>query len=276
MDPAKTALARQLKHESPIVSCRFDRAAQYVFFGDQECRLWRWAWNTETKVELPGHDSWCRALATTPANDVLITGGFDGRLIWWPVATEQPQPLRQVLDAHRGWIRAAEVSPDGKLLATAGNDRLVRLWNMADGALVQELRGHESDVYNVTFHPSGQALASCDLKCHIWHWDVATGKAERQLRAASLHKYDETFKADIGGCRGLRFNADGSQLAGGGMMNVTNAFAGVGQPAVVVFDWSSGKEVIQHETKGKGNGVVWNLAFHPDHLWLAVVGGGGG
>ena len=49
-------------------------------------------------------------------------------------------PLRTV-EAHQGWVRAVAVSPDGKLLATCGNDNLVKLWNAADGTLVDELRG---------------------------------------------------------------------------------------------------------------------------------------
>ena len=57
------------------------------------------------------------------------------------------------IDAHAGWIRAVAVSPDGKLIASVGNDRLVKLWSLADGSPVRELRGHESQVYNVAFHP---------------------------------------------------------------------------------------------------------------------------
>jgi WD40 repeat protein len=275
MDATKTHLARQLKHNSPIISCRFDRAGKYVFFGAQDSRVWRWQWDSEQKTEFAGHDSWCRAMAFDSANETLITGGYDGRLIWWPLGAEKPEPIRR-LDAHHGWIRAIAVSPDGRLVASVGVDRTIRLWDVADGSLVREMAGHESDVYNVAFHPQGDSLATSDLKGNLFHWETATGRLVRQFRAASLHKYDETFKADIGGCRGLEFSADGARLAGGGMANVTNAFAGVGEPAVVVFDWQSGKEVIQHESKGKLRGVIWGVAFHPENLLVAVSGGGGG
>lgn len=275
MDAAKTHLARELKHDSPIISCRFDRASKYVFFGDQNSRAWRWEWSGEQKTELIGHESWCLALACDPSNQTLVTGGYEGQLIWWSLAAEKPEPIRRV-NAHHGWVREIATSPDGHMLASVGNDRLVKLWNLDDGSLVRELTGHESHVYNVAFHPSGQALLTADLKCNLFHWEMATGKLLRQFKAASLHKYDETFKADIGGCRGLTFNSDGSKLAASGITNVTNAFAGVGEPAVVVFDWETGKELIQHQSKAKVKGVAWGVAFHPDSLWIGLSGGSGG
>ena len=157
MDAAQTHLARDLTHDSPIIGCRFDRAGKYVFFSAEDSRVWRWEWSTETKIPLVGHDSWSRGMAFDPMNQTLITGGYDGRLIWWPLAAEKPEPVRKV-EAHSGWIRAVSISPDGQLVASVGNDRVVKLWTLAEGKLVRELRGHESHIYNVAFHPSGSAL----------------------------------------------------------------------------------------------------------------------
>jgi WD40 repeat protein len=205
----------------------------------------------------------------------MISGGYDGQLIWWPVSGENPEPVRKI-DSHTGWIRAVAVSPDGKLVASAGNDRLVKLWSVADGSLVQELRGHESQVYNVAFHPDGKGLVTGDHKCNLIHWEVADGKMARQFKLPSLHKYDESFKADIGGFLGLTFSADGKRLLASGITNVTNAFAGVGNPQVIEVEWESGKELIQHESKAKVQGVAWGVATHPENVTIGVSGGPGG
>ena len=275
MDASKIHLARELQHDSPMIGCRFDRSGNYVFFSAEDFRVWRWEWATDTKIPFVGHDSWVRGMCCDPANQTLITGGYDGRLIWWPLAAEKPEPIRKV-DAHAGWIRAVSVSPDGKLIASAGNDRLVKLWSAADGSLVRELRGHEAHVYNAAFHPSGTALVSGDHKCNLFHWDVAEGKLVRQLKLTSLHKYDDQFKADIGGFLGMAFTADGKRLAASGITNVTNAFACVGNPQVVEIDWEAGKELIQHESKAKVNGVAWGVVLHPDNVTIGVSGGPGG
>src|SRR5262249_8297146 len=152
----------------------------------------------------------------------------------------KPTPTRTI-QAHRGWVRALSVSPDGQLLATCGNDNLIKLWTTSDGKLVREFAGHTSHVYNVAFHPNGKELASGDLKGVVKHWDLAKEASVRDFDAKLLHKYDQTFGADHGGVRSMAFSADGSLLACAGITDVTNAFAGIGKPLVILFDWQSGK-----------------------------------
>ncbi len=274
-DPTKTHVAKELKHDSPLISCRMDPSSRFVFFGAQDSKVWRWQWAGEEKVELSGHDSWVRAMAFAPDGVTLVTGGYDGRLVWWPATAEHPTPARTI-DAHQGWVRAVAFSPDGTLVASAGNDNLVKLWDAAAGTLVRELAGHQRYVYNIAFHPGGKDLVSGDLMGNLVHWEAATGKIVRQFKAEALHKYDTTFKADIGGLRGLTFDPSGKRLAGSGITNVTNAFAGVGNPVIVEFDWESAKETVQHVSKGKLRGAAWNLALHPDGTVIGISGGGGG
>ncbi len=160
-------------------------------------------------------------------------------------------------------VRAIVVSADGKQIATCGNDNLVKLWNAADGKLIREFKGHESHVYNVAFHPDGKSLASCDLKANFKHWEIATGKCERDFKAEALHKYDTGFRADIGGARALAFSRDGKLLAAGGITNVTNAFAGIGNPAVARTRLESGKLKVLHVGKEAVNGVIWGSSNMP-------------
>jgi WD40 repeat protein len=293
-DPAKTHVAQTLTHTSPLIACRFDPTGRFVFAGAEDGRVWRWdlgsgsrqtsdkpAEAPPAKTEFTGHESWIRALAFSPDGQTLITGGYDGRLVWSPADAEAPaenkplEPLRTV-EAHAGWIRAVAVSPDGALVASVGNDLVVRLWSMTDGAKLAELPGHESHVYNVAFHPGGGQLVTGDLKGNFLVWDLPSSKEARRFAEPLLHKYDGTFWADIGGPRGLAFNADGTQLAACGITNVSNAFAGVGNPTVIVFDWSSGERKAQLLGKGAPRGTAWNVAFHPAGYIVAASGGSGG
>jgi len=274
MDVSKTHVESDFKHERPLMSCRFDPSGRFCFAGSQDYQVWRWTLDDGKKVALDT-DAWVRGFAFAEAGEVLLTVGYDGRLIWWPATSDAPEPLRAV-DAHQGWVRAVDVSPDGTLIATVGNDLVLRIWNAADGELVREMRGHETHIYNVAFHPSGKHVVTGDLKCHAIEWEVETGKQLRTWQATSLIKYDTTFRADIGGFRSMRFTADGKRLACSGITNVTNAFAGVGNPSVVVFDFESGKQVIEHLSKAKLRGVAWGLALHQDGSVIASVGGSGG
>ena len=275
LDVAKTHVAKTHKHGSPLIACRFDPTGRYVFFAAQDYRVWRLELASDKKAELKGHESWVRGMAFDKDGQTLLTGGFDGRLIWWPAQQEKPVPQRQIV-AHKGWVRAVAVSPDNQLVATVGNDLMVKLWRIGDGQLVREMSGHERHVYHVAFHPSGKHLVTGDLLGNLFHWEVETGKLVRKLAVAALHKYDKGFKADIGGFRDLRFSADGKWLACAGITNVTNAFAGVGNPLVELWDWSAGKQKIQFVSKAKLRGVAWGVANHRDGFTVGAAGGGGG
>jgi len=246
-----------------------------VFAGAQDNTVQRWDLTSGKQVAFAGHDSWVRAIAFHQPSDKLITGGYDGNLIWWSAAADEPKPEKTV-SAHSGWIRTVRVSPDGAVVASCGNDNLIKLWSAADGSPIRELRGHANHVYNICFHPSGGALASVDLKGMVKHWDLADGKELRQIAAPDLHAYDKTFGADIGGARGLEFSADGKLLAAGGITNVSNAFAGIGNPAVVLFDWEKGEKKQLHKPKENYQASCWGLNFHSAGFVVAVAGGGGG
>lgn len=275
IDPAQIHQVVDYKHSRPLTACKWDPLARYVFFGAEDNFVHRFDINSKVVTPLARHDSWVRALGCSPSGEFLYSGGYDGRLIWWPAAAEKPEPAR-VIDAHQGWLRSLAVSPGGDKIATCGNDNLIKLWNAADGAPLAQLAGHASHVYNVAFRPDGLSLVSCDLKGVVKEWDLATNAFKRDLAAAALWKYDTTFRADLGGARSIAFRGDGNQLALGGITNVSNAFAGIGHPAAVLLEWADGKVAFQLEAKDKANGVAWGLAHHPAGFWIMLTGGGGG
>ncbi len=308
-DPTAARLERELKHARPTIGCRFDPSGRFLFVSSEDDSIQRFDLFTGTKTSLEGHKSWVRGMAFVgnpaagsgefeawerrrvnlhaavgfagemlpapkPAPFTLISGDYHGKLIWWQGDADVPKPLRTV-EAHKGWVRAVAVSPDSKTVASCGNDNAIRLWKTEDGTLLRSLEGHTSHVYNIAFHPDGTRLASCDLKGTVKDWNLKTGVSDRDLDAKVLWKYDPTFMADIGGARAMEFSADGSKLACAGITNVSNAFAGVGNPAVVVFDWKDGKSKVL-KSKDAFQGTAWGVAFHPAGFTLAAGGGNGG
>ncbi|MGH7134497.1 MAG: WD40 repeat domain-containing protein, partial [Pirellulales bacterium] len=272
-DPTQIKLVKEFKHNRPLLACRIDRTGRFALTGAQDNLVVRWDLAGENKLEFAGHESWVRGLAFQPAGDLLASGDYAGKLCAWRWAADAAAPPVYSIAAHQGWLRAVAVSPDGSTWATCGNDRLVRLWSAADGKLIRELAGHESHVYNVAFHPSGGQLASCDLKGVVKHWDLSSGAAARQLDGSVLWKFDTVFHADIGGARGMAFSPDGVWLACAGVTEVTNAFAGIGNAVVVLFDWASGERKQVLRPKDHFQGVAWSVAFHPAGFIVAVAGG---
>ena len=91
-----------------------------------------------------------------------------------------------------------------------------------------------------------------------------------------LFRHDKTFRADNGGVRSMAYNADGSLLACAGIANVTNAFAGIGTPAVVLFDGQTGQRRQVLRPQADFRGTAWGVGFDQSGLILGVGGGAGG
>lgn len=273
--PEQTVLSQEFQHTRPLTACHWEPTSQYVFFGAEDNLVHRLELRTSKITSLKAHDSWVRGLASSPDGHTFFSGGYDGRLIWWPALSEKPEPIR-IKDAHQGWIRAIAVSPDGKYLASCGNDLIVNVWDAAEGMLVQRFAGHQSHVYNVRFSHDSSTVFSCDLKGVVKAWTLRSGAVRDVVTVKALHEYDTTFRADIGGARSMALRSDGAQLALGGITKVSNAFAGVGEILVVLVNPEEGKIDLQLESKDKVVGAVWGLAHHPEGFWIGLSGGGGG
>ncbi len=273
IDPKLTHVTHQWKHDSPLIACRFDPKARYVFSSAQDNSVQRWELSSGNKVVMKAHDSWVRSIGFTSDGEHVITGGADD-LIWWPVAADAPKPIRRV-KAHDGWIRTMATSPEGKLLATGANDNLVKIWNSQDGTLVRELAGHAKDVYSALFHPSGESLLSGDLAGQVHQWEVSTGKLVRKFDAKQLHTYNGGQGVDFGGVRTLALSADKKHLACGGLHKATNPLGAVSEPLVLVFEWESQKLVQSHIAKGL-KGVACRVIFHAGEFLCGATGGTSG
>lgn len=305
-DPTTARVERELKHTRALVGCRFDPTGRFLFVTAEDDSVQRYDLLTGAKTAFTGHESWPRGLAfiapkAQAANlgefpkkiaaaqaagfgasvvrapkvepFTLVSADYHGKLIWWEGASDEPKPTKTV-EAHSGYARAVAVSPDGATVASCGNDHLIKLWK-PDGTQNQILEGHASHVYNLCFSPDGTRLVSCDLKGVVKDWNLKTNKCERDLDAKLLCKYDTSFMADIGGARGMAFKPDGTAVAVCGITNVSNAFAGIGNPAVVVIDWKSGKPQLL-KLKTAFQGTAWGVVFHPSGAVIATGGGGQG
>jgi WD40 repeat protein len=262
VDPAQAHLVQELKHTRPLLGCRFDPSGRFVCAGAQDNAVVRWELAGAKKTLLAGHQSWVRALAFAPKERLLFTAGYEGKILVWLFDADKPAPLRS-LEGHQGWVRALAISPDGQVLASCGNDHQVRLWSVRDGRLLHELSGHTCHVYNLAFHPGGRHLASADLKGLIKVWDLDRTVVERELDGSALYRYDPGFRGD------------GAVLACSGITEVHNAFAGVGKPLVLLFDWPAGKGR-PLRLRENFQGTAWGVAFHPAGYVVAVGGGNGG
>lgn len=276
-DPRLAHVVSQWASDRPLISCRFDPTGRYVFCGSEDNQILRFLLADGSRTVLSGgHATWVKTLAFTADGSQLISGGYDGQLIWWDATADAPTPLRRIAAHGTSWIRSTAVSPDGQLLASAGNDLKIRLWKIADGTLVRELSGHEKHVYSVAFDATGGFLASGDLGGIVKQWEATTGAEIRTFDAKELWSFNGGQLVDFGGVRALQFSPDGRWLAAGGLYKASNPLGAVHEPLVLLFNCQTGAVERKLIAEGITQGVIWRLRWLSDGSLMAVDGGGNG
>jgi len=275
--PDKIKVVRELPRKEIVLALARRPGTGRIFFGGSDFAVWDLDLDKDKlePKELGRHDSYVTSLALAATD--LISGGYDGKLIWWNI--ESGSHVRSV-GAHGKWIRCVRAAPDSNIVASVADDMVCRLWDVASGRMIRELRGHAektphdfpSMLYACAFSADGRILATGDKVGHVNIWDTASGQSIATIEAPVLYTWDPVQRRhSIGGIRALCFSPDGAMLAVGGIGKIGNIDHLEGKPRVELFDWQKGKRVC--ELSGEGKGLVEHIEFHPKGDWLLAAGG---
>jgi WD40 repeat protein len=134
--------------------------------------------------------------------ELMAYGGDDGKITLiqlqegaWKFACD--------FKAHSAPVRTVAFSAERNLLASAGEDKMIRLWRISDGELLQELKGHNGSVNALAFNPDGTLLASGSWDKTIRLWRMRDGLMIKELKG-HYHSVDS-----------LAFSPDGTRLSSG-------------------------------------------------------------
>lgn len=102
------------------------------------------------------------------------------------------------------------LSEDGHLFAAGCVDGIIRVWNVANGRLLTNLKGHTGSVESIDFAPQGLILASAGLDGQTMIWDLREWKDARVAQQKPSLPTQQTFYTADGATVSVSFDRPAS------------------------------------------------------------------
>jgi hypothetical protein len=175
-------------------------------------------------------------------------GAFSVVEIW---DAENGAPLR--VFEHSAAVGAVAFSPDGTILASGDAQGIVRVWNITESTVIQQLPPQSGAIRSLSFSPDGRLIASGSTDGTTQVWDLRSDS----LAAGFVNTTDDAVLA-------LAFSLDGSLLATtGGNPNAATRDNSVRLWDIAGLAVAGG--LLGHDT------TVGSVAFSPDGTRIATL-----
>ncbi len=139
-----------------------------------------------------GTDFGLNSAVFSPDTKLVATASGDKTAIIWDVATQKRLKILE----HTDSVLNLAFGRDGSVLVTAGKDGIARIWNVADGSLKHELKGHNGQVNCATFDQTGERLVTASMDATAIIWDWRTGKKLLSLKGHAVTLTSAVFSPD--------------------------------------------------------------------------------
>src|SRR5688572_1790764 len=168
----------QFSHVEDISALAFEPGGKTLMVVDYGAIHW---WNVETGAAVrPPVKKEGRGFTATFSPDLkrIATGEFRKPEGWIMAVYDSAtgKAVRVIDEDFSGQPIGVSLSSDGSRLAYAGTDGQAAVWEVATGAKLATLKGHEGHVMSVAYSPDGKFVVTGGTDKSIRLWNPKTGE----------------------------------------------------------------------------------------------------
>mmetsp|Transcript_119026 Transcript_119026/g.333428 ORF Transcript_119026/g.333428 Transcript_119026/m.333428 type:complete len:319 (-) Transcript_119026:101-1057(-) len=154
---------------------------------DSELRLWDISTGKTTR-RFVGHEKDVLSVAFSADNRQIVSGARDGTIRLWNTLGECKFKISGESEGHSEWVSCVRFSPSQSvpLIVSSGWDKLVKVWNLTNCKLRNNLIGHTGYLNTVCVSPDGSLAASGGKDNTAMLWDLNEGKRLYSLDAGEI------------------------------------------------------------------------------------------
>ncbi|KIK37921.1 hypothetical protein CY34DRAFT_809855 [Suillus luteus UH-Slu-Lm8-n1] len=144
---------------------------------DKTFRVWDLDTGKQVGEPLLSHECAVWKIAVSPDGRWVVSGGWNGSILVWEVATNKTDLKREPVSfkGHEILLRGLAFAPDSETFASASNDMTVCVWKRAARQMVLGPLRLDELPNSVSYSFSGRKLAAGTDK-HIIVWDATNGE----------------------------------------------------------------------------------------------------
>ncbi|GGA07160.1 WD40 repeat domain-containing protein [Okeania sp. KiyG1] len=157
------------KHKDDVTHVSFSNDEKMIATGskDDTVKLW-WIDGSQEEKTFDEHTDDITQVDFSSDGKIVASASKDDRaIIRWIDGSRKPIVLE-----HNDDVLDISISSDNQFLATACKDKIVRIWKIKNGNLVNFFDSHTAPVAQVSFSPNGKIIASADDYDNVKLWFI--------------------------------------------------------------------------------------------------------
>lgn len=205
-EPSGKIVQALKEHQNIVKALAFSADGQFLATASNDSTLILWkvikteaseSRHVEKLWSIPqshGENTWILALAFSPDNQLLASGGDNGTIKLWEVNRGE---LQLNIQGHDDWLRSLAFAPDGQTLISGSDDTHVKEWRVSDGRLKNDWQGHSDWVRYVTVLDGYVVSGADDATLRFWEDDQSEASVLREgFSADENYNYAQQLTPD--------------------------------------------------------------------------------